>query len=74
MMKNRDMSDIVTELQGISNNLLVLGNYVEAGGDVDKPSPQTLAEAIWANVHHLEYVIHEMDDYDLTQQEKVLEA
>ena len=70
MANGRDITDIVAELQGISNNLLLLGNYIEAGDSVDRPTPQTLTDAIWANMRHIDYVIHELDDYDLIQRSK----
>ena len=67
MMKDRDITDIIAELQGISTNLFLLGNYIEAGDSVDRPTPQTMSDAIWANMRHLDYVIHELDDYALIQ-------
>jgi len=74
MMKNRDITDIIAELQGINSNLLILGNYVEADDSVDRPTPQTMSDAIWANMRHLDYVIHELDDYDLAPRERVMET
>ena len=69
MMKGiKDITDIIAELQTVSNSLFLLGKYVEAGDSVDIPTPQTMADVIWANMRHLDYVIDDLDGCVLIQE------